>query len=90
MSPPEVCRRAMHELTMSEDRIIDKKGRPFSPEEYSRFQHGDVAIQRQYGHDLADFLLQTFPDLLSSPTEKILVSPFPYMNVQTGKLGSRH
>jgi hypothetical protein len=84
MSGPEICRRAMHELTIVEEKIIDKNGKPFYPEEYSRFKHGDAAILRQYGHNLADFLLQVFPELLASPTEKILVAPFPYMHVPTG------
>jgi hypothetical protein len=44
----------MHELTMADEKIVDKNGKPFSPEEYSRFKHGDAAILRRYAHKLAD------------------------------------
>lgn len=80
---PTPERHTVFDLVVDGDRVVDRGGLPFSPEEYSRFKHGDALAQRKYGFMLADRFIETHRELLLSHPESVAIAPFAYMHVET-------
>lgn len=75
----------VHRIVRREDgRLHAADNAAFSPENYSRFKHGDEAQARRYGHEVADKLMEAeaglFEDIRS---DEALIAAFPYKYVPT-------
>ncbi|WP_375504492.1 phosphoribosyltransferase family protein [uncultured Nostoc sp.] len=78
-----IARFPLYELTEVDGTVVDVNGRSFSPVEYSRFKHGDVAILQKYGYELADHFIKHFGEQLQRDPRCVVVAPFAFMHVPT-------
>jgi hypothetical protein len=76
-------RTSLFNLFTNSEHVEDRSGKLFHPEDYSKFKHGSVPVQRRYGYLLAEHLIARFNHLLLDPNEQIAMAPFAFMHLPT-------
>lgn len=83
LTPEPVKRFPLYELTEENGTVVDRYGRSFCGDTYSRFKYGDIQALKAYGYMLADLFMWRFGARVLRDPESFVIAPFAYMHVPT-------